>query len=154
MMIRKTQKYCVKIAETEIMLQDAYDFVENPAHGGVDLFVGAVRNNHQGNDVTGITYDVHDALAVKSFEDICSDTLKKWPDTRLYLSHFKGYLDVGGISIIIAVSAPHRAETYDACRFMIEQIKHRSPVWKQEHYIDGPSEWLPGHSLKPEVGIG
>ena len=64
------------------------------------------------------------------------------------MSHYKGQLDIGGISVIIAVGSPHRAESFEACRYIIEELKKRAPVWKQEHYEHGPSEWLPGHSLQ------
>lgn len=74
-----------------------------------------------------------------------------WPETRYYVAHYKGELPVGGISVIIAVSAPHRAETFEACRYVIEELKLRAPVWKQEHYTDGKSDWLPGHSLKEDA---
>ena len=71
------------------------------------------------------------------------------------LSIFPGlreYLPVGGVSVLVAVSAPHREETFEACRYVIEEIKKRAPVWKKEHYISGESEWLPGHSLVAEGG--
>ena len=138
----------VSVSTEFLNIQDAYDFVSDPAHGAVDLFAGAVRNHHEGNVVEGITYDVHEKLAEKVFKGICEEAQKRWNDTKLYLSHYKGQLDIGGISVLIAVGSPHRAESFDACRFIIEELKKRAPVWKQEHYEDGPSEWLPGHSLR------
>lgn len=138
----------VNVSTHHINIQDAYDFVNDPAHGAVDVFIGAVRNHHEGNDVTGITYDLHEALAIKTFQDIAHESQNKWNDIKIYISHYKGELNIGGISIIIAVSSAHRAESFDACRYIIEEIKKRSPVWKQEHYEFGKSEWLPGHSLR------
>lgn len=137
----------VSISTNVLNIQDAYDFVSDPAHGAVDVFVGAVRNHHEGNKVQGITYDVHDVLATQSFQEICEEAQRRWNDIKIYISHYKGQLDIGGISIIIAVSAAHRAESFDACRYSIEELKKRSPIWKQEHYEHGLSEWLPGHSL-------
>jgi len=134
---------------TEILnIQSAYDFVTDPVHGAVDLFIGAVRNHHEGQSVQGMTYDVHEALAEKTFMEICKEAQKRWGDIKIYISHYKGQLDIGGISVIIAVGSAHRAESFEACRYSIEELKKRSPVWKQEHYEHGPSEWLPGHSLK------
>lgn len=141
----------VSVSTKILDIQDAYDFVSNAAHGAVDVFVGAVRNHHEGNSVQGITYDVHEALAEKVFMDICLEAQQRWEGTRIYLSHYKGQLDVGGVSVIIAVSSAHRAESFEACRYAIEELKKRAPVWKQEHYEHGPSEWLPGHSLKGDV---
>ncbi len=136
------------VLTTHLNIQDAYDFVSDPAHGAVDVFVGAVRNHHEGNKVEGITYDVHDALANTAFQEIANDTHTKWDGIKVYISHYKGELDIGGISVIIAVSSAHRAESFEACRYIIEELKKRAPVWKQEHYEQGKSEWLPGHSLR------
>lgn len=139
------------ISEKTLNIQSAYDFVTDPAHGAVDVFIGAVRNHHEGQSVQGITYDVHKALAEKEFQEICLETQNLWEGIKIYMSHYKGQLDVGGISVIIAVSSAHRAESFEACRYIIEEMKKRAPVWKQEHYEHGPSEWLPGHSLRSQA---
>lgn len=141
----------IEISETPLNVQKACDLVTDPAHGAIDTFIGIVRNNHAGQDVTGITYDVHKTLAEKTLRHICEEAQGVWDDTYYYIAHYHGSLDVGGISVLIAVSAAHRAESFEACRYVIEEIKKRAPVWKQEHYVDGHSEWLPGHSLADEV---
>lgn len=140
--------YHVDVSKNHLNIQDAYDFVSDPAHGAVDVFIGAVRNHHDGEDVLGINYDVHEILAKQIFKEISQEAQVSWKNIKIYISHYKGQLDIGGISIIIAVSSAHRAESFEACRFIIEELKKRAPVWKQEHYNDGPSEWLPGHSLR------
>jgi molybdopterin synthase catalytic subunit len=66
---------------------------------------------------------------------------------RCYIEHYKGKLELGGISVIIAVGSPHRDESFKACRYLIEELKVRVPVWKQEHYVDGDAGWLDGHQL-------
>ena len=142
----------VSVSTDLLNIQDAYDFVSDPAHGAVDVFVGAVRNHHEGQSVQGITYDVHEVMAEKAFTEICEEARARWPEIKTYMSHYKGQLDIGGISVIIAVSSPHRAESFEGCRYIIEELKKRAPVWKQEHYESGPSEWLPGHSLKEATG--
>lgn len=139
----------VFVSKSPLDVNAACAAVSDLAHGAIDLFVGTVRNNHQGRDVTGITYDVHETLAIAAFMEICREAQQKWPGTRYYLAHYQGYLDVGGISVLIAASSPHRAEAFDSCRYVIEEIKKRAPVWKKEHYIGGESGWLPGHSLSP-----
>lgn len=141
----------VEISETPLNIQSAYDFVMDSAHGAIDTFVGVVRNHHEGQSVQGITYDVHEGLAEATFKDICLEAQSRWSGIKCYISHFKGELDIGGISVIIAVSAAHRAETFEACRYIIEEMKKRSPIWKKEHYPHGKSEWLPGHSLAEKV---
>ena len=143
-----TNSIHTRISTTPLNIQDAYDFVSDPAHGAADVFIGAVRNHHEGQSVSGITYDVHEELAEQVFQEICAEAQKLWDGIKIYMSHYKGQLDIGGISVMIAVSSAHRAESFEACRYAIEELKKRSPVWKQEHYEHGPSEWLPGHSLK------
>jgi len=120
---------------------------ENP-NGAETMFIGTVRHFNQGKDVLGVSYDVFEPLAKKSFEDICSEAQNKWgKELDLYITHAKGRLDIGGVSIVIAVGSPHRDEAFKACRYIIEQIKHRSPIWKLEHYADGDSEWTQGCEL-------
>lgn len=139
-----------EVSEQSLSIAAATDFVMDPSHGAIDTFVGIVRNNHLSRPVTGITYDAHKVLASRTFYEICTEAKDKWPETHYYVSHFHGELDVGGISIIIAVGSAHREASFDACRYVIEEIKKRSPIWKREHYVEGKSEWLPGHSLNVE----
>lgn len=144
---------CVQISSRPLDINNACDFVDSADAGATNLFIGRVRNNHEGNDVTGITYDVHQGLAEKTLSEICTEAEGLWPGTRYFVAHYAGELPVGGLSVVIAVSAPHRAESFDACRYVIEELKMRAPVWKQEHYTDGKSDWLPGHSLKEEAVV-
>lgn len=139
------------VSTDPLSLEAAVQNVTDPAHGAIDTFIGTVRNTHEGKSVTGITYDVHKGLAEKVFYDICAEAQGVWPNTRYYVAHYQGILDVGGTSIVIAVSSPHRAESFEACRYIIEEIKKRAPVWKKEHYVDGMSDWLTGHSLNDEA---
>jgi len=145
------ENICVQITDKSLDIEAACDFVDSAGAGATNLFIGRVRNNHEGNDVTGITYDIHKPLAEKALQEICHEAEGLWPGTRYYIAHYTGELPVGGISVIIAVSAPHRAETFEACRYVIEELKIRAPVWKQEHYADGKSDWLPGHSLQEDA---
>ncbi len=142
----------VRVTTEEIDLDDVVAKVKKDDCGAIDLFIGTVRNSHNGKDVSGITYDVHEKLAEKTFMDICEEGSGIWPGTHYAVVHYKGELPVGGTSVVIAVSSPHRAESFEACRYVIEEIKKQAPVWKQEHYLDGKSDWLPGHSLRHEGG--
>jgi molybdopterin synthase catalytic subunit len=143
----------IEILNTLLDINHASAIVADPAHGAINIFAGAVRNHHEGRDVTGITYDVHVNLAEIILREICAEAAGFWPDTRYYVAHYQGALPVGGISVLIAVSAAHRGATFEACAYVIDEIKKRAPVWKQEHYPDGKSEWLPGHSLVAEAEL-
>ncbi len=127
---------------------EALAFVTAAPNGAEVIFTGTVRNHNQGKKVLGVSYDVFDALALQTFRTICAEAQAKWgKDLSLYVVHGKGRLEIGGISVVIAVGSPHRDEAFRACRYLIDEIKHRSPVWKLEHYEDGDSEWAQGCTL-------
>jgi molybdopterin synthase catalytic subunit len=136
------------ITNQPIKAEDITTFLNNPEHGAVDIFIGKVRNLNMGRQVTGITYDVFDEHAIAVFNELCVLARKAYgEDIGIYISHFKGHLGINDISIAIGVSSKHRDESFRACRYLIEILKHRAPIWKQEHYIDGNSEWVQGHAL-------
>lgn len=135
------------VETVRIDAQSALDLITDDAHGAVDVFIGKVRNLNVGRDVLGVTYDVFDALALNTFARLADEARVQWGELNIVISHFKGRLAVGGVSILIAVSAKHRDESFRACRFLIEEIKREAPIWKQEHYTDGDSEWVQGHAL-------
>jgi len=103
--------------------------VQSPERGGTCVFVGTVRND---GDVTGIEYSAYEAMAIEEIARIVSDAEAQWPDVRVMLQHRLGLIPVGEASIAIAAAAPHRAEAFAACRFVIEEVKKRLPVWKKE----------------------
>jgi molybdopterin synthase catalytic subunit len=120
-----------------------------PGNGAELLFWGVVRNTNEGKPVTAVSYDVHAPLAEKTFRDIGEEARGRWgKDLRVVVIHRRGRLEVGEASVVVGVGSAHRDEAYQASRYIIEQLKVRSPIWKQEHYVDGDSEWLAGHSLR------
>lgn len=135
-------------AETALLVDRAVDFVQSKQHGASNLFIGRVRNFNLGKIVIGVSYDAYVPLALKVFNESCREAkIKFGEDLRCYIQHFKGRLNVGELSVVIAVSTRHREESFAACRYLIEALKHRAPIWKQEHYINGDSEWVQGHAL-------
>lgn len=137
-----------QISTNALSAEAAMAFIADPAHGAADVFIGSVRDFNMGQTVRGISYDVYDELALQVFQDLAHRARDQWGQKlHIFIEHFKGRLDVGGLSIVIAVSSPHRDESFKACRFLIEEIKHRAPVWKQEHYCNGDSQWVQGHAL-------
>ena len=140
----------IDLKKEKIQVKKAENFVSSSKFGASLIFKGTVRNKNDNKKVTGITYDSHDAMVIKSFEEIYNevDQKLKIKDKAVFIEHVKGYLDLGEISIIIAVACPHRAETYILSRFIIEEIKKRSPIWKKEHYENEKSEWLKGNPIQ------
>ena len=136
------------ISEEMLSIQKAVDFVDSAENGALNMFVGKVRNHNMGKAVNAVSYDVFAPLACTVFQELCAEAKAQFGERlRLYVEHYKGKLTIGGISVIIAASSPHRDESFKACRYLIEQLKIRAPIWKQEHYVDGDSEWVKGHAL-------
>lgn len=132
----------------ELDIAKAFEFVADPGFGGYNAFVGRIRDLNHGRAVTGVSYDMFDALAMQRFREIAADVEDSFgPDVRVWIEHAKGRLEVGGVAVVIAVGTRHRDEAFRACRQVIEAVKHTVPIWKQEHYEDGSSEWSEGCSL-------
>ena len=126
----------INIKKEKIEISKAEDFIASSKFGATIFFTGTVRDTNENKKVTGITYDSHDDLVIKSFNEIYKEAGEKLhiKDKSVFIEHVKGYVGLGEISIIIAVACKHRAEAYDLSRYIIEEIKKRSQIWKKEHY--------------------
>ena len=136
----------IDIKKDKIITSKAEEFIKSSSYGASIIFTGTVRSINENKEVTGMTYDSHDELVLKSFEDIykeIGDSLEI-KEKAVYIEHIKGYVGLGEISIIIAVACKHRDQAYVLSRYIIEEIKKRSPIWKKEHYKNEESEWLKG----------
>jgi len=144
----------VKIEEKKISSEEAKKFILSQKNGAEAIFIGRVRNKNEEKEVIAVTYDAHDQAVLKSFQIICQNAKNQFDkNAKIFLEHTKGYVPVGEISILIAVGSEHRDEAFKICRYVLEEVKHQSPIWKKEHYIDGKEEWLPGHSLRPKQKV-
>ena len=144
-----------KIVDTKnqkILTSNAEKFIKDSKFGASIYFLGTVRNINDNKTVTGITYDSHDAMVIKSFEEIYNDADQKLDikEKAVFIEHAKGHLKLGETSIIIAVACKHRDQAYVLSRYIIEEIKKRSPIWKKEHYENEESEWLKGNPIANE----
>ena len=135
--------------EKKLSILEAENFISSSEFGASIFFSGTVRNQNDNKSVLGITYDSHDALVIKSFEEIYNEADQKLNirDKAVFIEHAKGYLNLGEVSIIIAVACKHRDEAYILSRYIIEEIKKRSPIWKKEHYQNNDSAWLKGNPI-------
>ncbi|HEX6939785.1 MAG TPA: molybdenum cofactor biosynthesis protein MoaE [Longimicrobiales bacterium] len=115
-----------------------------PADGAVLLFLGTVRDHNDGRPVAGVRYEAYVEMAEQVLAEIAAEAAARLGTDRLAVAHRIGELRVGDVSVAIAVSSPHRAEAYEASRYVIEEIKKRLPVWKAERYVDGTARWLEG----------
>ncbi|KAA3661398.1 MAG: molybdenum cofactor biosynthesis protein MoaE [Calditrichaeota bacterium] len=116
---------------------------ENPATGGVAVFVGRVRDHSAGKTVEKMEYFAYEKMAITELEKIEKAARRKWPVHELVVVHRLGMQNVGEISVAIAVSCSHRAEAFEACRFIIDTLKKKVPIWKKEYGPDG-TMWVDG----------
>ena len=139
----------IDIKDDKISINKAENFISSSKFGASIFFTGTVRDVNENRKVIGITYDAHDKLVIKSFEEIYQEATEKLKiaDKVVFIEHAKGYLGLGDISILIAVSCKHRDQAYILSRYIIEEVKKRSPIWKKEHYEDQTTEWLKGKSI-------
>ena len=142
----------IDIEKDKIKTSIAEVFIKSSSYGASIIFNGTVRNINENKEVIGITYDTHDKLVIKSFEEIYDEVSKKLKiiDKAVFIEHIKGYVGLGETSIIIAVACKHRDQAYMLSRYIIEEIKKRSPIWKKEHYKNEQSEWLKGNPIQNE----
>ena len=122
-----------------IAIDDLLAEVQGPERGGTCVFTGTVRND---GDVTGIDYSAYEAMAFAEIERILAEAQAQWAQARVMLQHRLGLIPVGEASIAIAAAAPHREDAFAACRFVIEAVKKRLPIWKKEHRADGTTSWV------------
>ncbi|HEX2210980.1 MAG TPA: molybdenum cofactor biosynthesis protein MoaE [Longimicrobium sp.] len=122
-----------------------------PADGAALLFWGVVRQENDGRAVSQLEYSAYAAMAQKEMLRIADEARKTFGTGAIHVVHRVGRLDVGEASVAIAVASPHRAEAYEASRYVIEQLKQRVPVWKREGYVDGDTEWVPGFTPAAEA---
>ena len=142
----------IDVKKRKLSISLAEEFISSSDYGASIFFSGTVRNQNNNKSVVGITYDSHDALVIKSFEEIYNEANQKLKikDKAVFIEHAKGFLNLGEISIIIAVACKHRDEAYVLSRYIIEEIKKRSPIWKKEHYLNNESNWLKGNPIVHE----
>ena len=122
----------------------ALTFVADPAAGATVLFMGTVRDHSPAGDVTVLTYEAWEELALQRLGGIGEEMLDRWDTSKAALLHRRGHLGVGEVSVIVCCSAPHRAEAFEAARHGIERIKEEVPIWKKESLTTGDAQWVMG----------
>jgi molybdopterin synthase catalytic subunit len=131
-----------RFTQTAIDVASARKDLEDLGAGGFVSFEGWVRNHNEGQEVTRLEYEAFQELAVKEGDRIVAEALRKFPIKRALCIHRVGSLALGEMAVWVAVSAVHRGEAFDACRYIIDEVKHRVPIWKKEHYRSGDSGWV------------
>jgi molybdopterin synthase catalytic subunit len=117
--------------------------VNDPGAGGIVVFEGVVRDNARGKQIRHLEYDVYAEMAIQQIREIIAEAEKRWNVDRVAVAHRIGRLEIGEASVIIVVATPHRAEAFEACRYIIDTLKTTVPIWKKEVAING-EEWVEG----------
>ena len=110
--------------------------------GAYVQFDGWVRNHNEGQQVLRLEYEVYETLAVKEGEKIIAEAIERFGVKRATAVHRNGLMELSDVAVVVGVSSPHRDEAFDACRYIIDQVKVRLPIWKKEHYASGKTEWV------------
>jgi molybdopterin synthase catalytic subunit len=109
------------------------------------LFLGTVRNHNEGREVGHLDYQAYPPMAEATLREIVAEARAKWQTGEMSVIHRYGRLEIGEVSVAIAVASPHRGDAYAASRYIIEELKKRVPIWKREGYLTGEREWLRGN---------
>lgn len=118
------------------------EVLRHPSCGGFASFEGWVRDHNEGREVTRLEYEAFEAMGVTEGERIIAEACQRFGVERALCVHRVGDLDLKEIAVWVGVAAPHRDEAFRACRYIIDEVKHRVPIWKKEHYASGDSGWV------------
>ena len=134
----------IKISVDPLQIQSCIDWVMSPECGGINVFIGSVRNVTKGKKVVRLEFEAYESMAMNEMNKIAKDVLKKWPVQKILIHHRTGILQTGEVPVIIAVAAAHRDAAFDACRYTIDTLKQTVPIWKKEVFEDG-EVWVAAH---------
>jgi molybdopterin synthase catalytic subunit len=134
----------IEIHTESLNIQQCIDWVMSPDSGGIDVFIGTVRNATKGKTVLKLDFEAYNKMAINEINKITEQVFKQWPVQKVLVHHRSGTLQVGEIPVIIAVSAAHRDAAFEACRYIIDTLKQTVPIWKKEFFEDG-EVWVAAH---------
>lgn len=130
------------LTEGPIRLDPLIDQVRAPDRGGIAIFLGLVRDHHQGKGVLGLDYSAYGPMAEQVTAEIVREAEGRGSRVAVVVQHRIGSLTIGDTAVAVVAAAAHRGEAFDACRYVIEELKKRVPVWKREMYVDGTVAWV------------
>jgi molybdopterin synthase catalytic subunit len=134
-------RFLCDIRDEPLSADECLRFVADPRAGGVDLFLGAVRDDDRGRGVRALEYSAH-PTALEQLGQIAREVASGVPVVAVAALHRVGMLEIGDPAVIVAVSAVHRGEAFEACRLLIDRLKHEVPIWKHQMFTDGTAEWV------------
>lgn len=137
-------KDLLQISPEPLSVFAAVEFVTDSLAGGIDVFIGTTRveKRSDGVELHALDYEAYDEMALRQMADLAAKAREKWPIVKLAILHRRGRVGLGQASVIIAVASPHRAESFEACRFLIDSLKAEVPIWKKEVWADESTSWV------------
>ncbi|MBC19932.1 MAG: molybdopterin converting factor [Planctomycetaceae bacterium] len=142
----------IELTKTTIDTTRALEAVATERAGAVLLFLGTTRKVTAGRETASLDYTAYEPMARAQMEKLAAEAMARWPIEHVAITHRIGHLEVGEVSVAIALSAPHRAEGFSAGQWLIDTLKERVPIWKRENWADGQSEWVhPGLTDLPRT---
>ncbi len=140
-------KHWVHLSSQPIDIAAAYAFLQTPEAGGIAIFVGTTRQWTKGQETLSLMYESYQPMAVREMNRLISMASTRWPISRVCLLHRLGEVPLTESSVFVGVATPHRNEAFEACRFLIDQVKVQVPIWKQEKRSDGKDVWVEGSEI-------
>jgi len=134
----------IKLSEDPLDIPSCLEWVMSPECGGIDVFIGTVRDATKGKAVVRLEFEAYRQMALNEMQKIAAQAMGKWPVQKIVLHHRTGKLGVGEVPVVIAVAAAHRDAAFDACRYLIDTLKQTVPIWKKEVFEDGEI-WVAAH---------
>ena len=134
----------VQITDLPIDPEAVINLVKTDNSGAINVFIGTVRNSTQNREVVKLEFEAYESMAIKELQKIANQVKARWPVNEIAIHHRVGELEIGDIPVVIAVSAPHRKQGFEACEFAIDILKLAVPIWKKEIFADG-EEWVSAH---------
>jgi molybdopterin synthase catalytic subunit len=132
----------IRLTHEAIDYQSLTELVRRYQCGAVVTFLGTVRDLTDGQITTALDYEAYPGMAEKKMAEIEQETRTRWPVGEMAMVHRLGHLNVGEVSVVVAVSCPHRGDAFEACRYAIDRLKELVPIWKKENWADGRTEWV------------
>tara|TARA_Y100001970_G_scaffold13670_1_gene15448 strand:+ start:1688 stop:2107 length:420 start_codon:yes stop_codon:yes gene_type:complete len=133
-----------KITSNSITLESANNEGKNHGIGAYSVFEGIVRDTNDGHQVRKLEYECYEPLAIKEGNQILDEAIEKFDLIDAFCIHRVGTLQIGETAVVVVATSGHRDEAFKGCRYIIDEVKSRVPIWKKEHYGDGETEWLKG----------
>ncbi len=127
------------------------DAAQSPEAGAVVLFLGVARRLTDGRETTELTYDAYEIMAVKELQSLEAQAREQWPLVECSIVHRLGVVPLGEASVAVAVACPHRREAFEAGQWLIDTLKERVPIWKQEHWADGHTQWVHSERIQSQL---